>query len=448
MGLFFVEPSPDINTPLKHSDNQTIIYITSEGFAEKEITIPVGGTVTWINTDVKEHWPASDFHPTHTIYPESGIENCGKKKESTIFDACKGLMKGEKYSFTFTQVGSWGYHDHLFPSLTGLIRVVSPKDNQTKIEEEVSLPIPLPERFRALEGNTQAKILNTMSKDNPKKGWEYLKRSFVLNGEMLGEGHTLAHIVGKNAYTKNGFAGIEICDPTFGYGCYHGVTEQFLINEGPEKIREAMDTCRRLFPSESQKNQLPYYSCIHGIGHGLMTWNGLVLKKALFDCDRLDQQEQSYCYDGAFMEFSSSALPQNYFDKENLWGMCIDLDKKYAMGCARHLPLMLNRTFLMTKDDTIAFCKTAPTKILRDGCTDRLAFIIVHTIKDIMEIESACKKIDTEEYQSRCITTAAGELVFQRYQEAEEKAGYLCDSLSKKWQEKCREYVQNIIQSN
>ena len=431
------------------SDSQTVVYITHDGLSEKEITIPVGGTVTWINTDTNAHWPASDFHPTHTMYSKSGIEKCGTTDESVIFDACKGILQGEKYSFTFMSVGSWTYHDHLFPSFLGVVHVVSREDSFQSIKKEV-LPssTPTPEKFRTLKGDVQAEILETMSKEDPKTGWEYLKEAFVVNGEVVSEAHTLAHIIGNNIYKKNSFVGIGICDPTFAYGCYHGVTEQFLLNEGPEKIRETMGMCRDIFPSKLQKNELPYYSCIHGIGHGLLTWNNLVLEKALYDCDRLDEQERSYCYDGVFMEFSSSA-PQNSFDTQNLWSVCTDLNEKYAMGCARYLPSMLQGKFLMTQDDTITFCKSAPTKTLRDGCTDNFAFSLAYTGNDTINvIESTCKKIDTEEYQSRCITTAAGELVFQGYQDSKENANKLCDSLSNKWQVECHESVRNIEQSH
>lgn len=255
--LFF----PDSSTSLPYYlDNKAIIYITNGGFSEKDITIPVGGTVTWINTTAKAHWPASDFHPTHSIYPESGIENCGTKKEKVIFDACKGIMEGEEYSFTFTRVGSWNYHDHLFPSLVGTVDVVLTEDDINNDGKDTSLsPIPTPEEFRALNGNEQSEILNAISKDNPKAGWEYLKQSFILNGEIMEEGHSLSHIAGANIYEKRGFKGIEICDPTFSYGCYHGVTEQFLINKGPEKIRDAMDICRSIFNSEPKKNKTKKY---------------------------------------------------------------------------------------------------------------------------------------------------------------------------------------------
>jgi plastocyanin len=85
------------------------VLITSSGFTPSTLTIKVGDTVTFINKDSNPHWPASDPHPTHTNYPG--------------FDALRPLKTGESYSFTFTKQGAWGYHDHLNPSLRGIIIV-------------------------------------------------------------------------------------------------------------------------------------------------------------------------------------------------------------------------------------------------------------------------------------------------------------------------------------
>jgi|SRR3989344_4085445 len=105
---------------LNNNENQAssnTIEITSSGFNPKELTIKQGDTVTWINKDTIGHWPASAVHPTHTVYPESG--GCIGSK----FDACKGLVQGESWIFTFNEKGSWNYHDHLVTGLFGKIIV-------------------------------------------------------------------------------------------------------------------------------------------------------------------------------------------------------------------------------------------------------------------------------------------------------------------------------------
>ncbi len=100
-----------------------VIEITSDGFSPSTLEINKGETVTFINKDSREHWPASAMHPTHRAYPGSDREKCGTSEQNNIFDACRDLKAGESYSFTFNEVGSWNYHDHLNTGMFGKIIV-------------------------------------------------------------------------------------------------------------------------------------------------------------------------------------------------------------------------------------------------------------------------------------------------------------------------------------
>lgn len=86
-----------------------IIEITSVGFSPASVTIAPGTTVEFVNKDTDSHWPASAVHPIHNVCPG--------------FDALRGLVQDESYSFTFTEQKECPYHDHLRPSLKGTIRV-------------------------------------------------------------------------------------------------------------------------------------------------------------------------------------------------------------------------------------------------------------------------------------------------------------------------------------
>jgi plastocyanin len=91
-----------------NSVQTTNISITSQGFSPPIITVKAGAIVTWTNNSLSTVRVASDPHPTHTDLPglDSGV-----------------LNSGASYSFTFTQIGQWGYHDHLSPSVTGKVIV-------------------------------------------------------------------------------------------------------------------------------------------------------------------------------------------------------------------------------------------------------------------------------------------------------------------------------------
>lgn len=110
------QPQPTAPIPPTSTAGNTVEIISS-GFSPNTLTINVGDTVTFVNKDSTTHWPASNIHPTHTLYPESG--GCIGSK----FDACNSLAQGETFSFTFNEKGSWNYHDHLQPGLTGTIIV-------------------------------------------------------------------------------------------------------------------------------------------------------------------------------------------------------------------------------------------------------------------------------------------------------------------------------------
>lgn len=87
------------------------VMLTDAGFTPHEITIRVGGTVTFSTTRALPFWPASDSHPSHSIYPE--------------FDPHGPIAANEHWTFRFDKVGDWGYHDHLRSYFTGTIHVVS-----------------------------------------------------------------------------------------------------------------------------------------------------------------------------------------------------------------------------------------------------------------------------------------------------------------------------------
>jgi plastocyanin len=99
------------------------VEITSSGFSPSNLEIKAGDSVTWINKDSAQHWPASAVHPTHKVYPGSDIAKCDTAEQSKIFDACKGLVQGESWTFTFNEKGSWNYHDHLVSERVGKIIV-------------------------------------------------------------------------------------------------------------------------------------------------------------------------------------------------------------------------------------------------------------------------------------------------------------------------------------
>lgn len=97
-----------INVPVAQPTSHTVTY-TETGFSPATLTIKNGDTVTFKNNSARTFWPASNDHPSHTIYPE--------------FDPKQTIAAGSSWSFTFTKTGSWKYHDHRAANLGGVVIV-------------------------------------------------------------------------------------------------------------------------------------------------------------------------------------------------------------------------------------------------------------------------------------------------------------------------------------
>lgn len=115
IGVYFFIPkdSKTINTsvtPEIQGEATATIVRTESGYEPKELTVKKGDIVLWTNQSGEFHWPASDLHPTHGIYPE--------------FDPLKPIAEGEEWKFKFDKVGVWKFHDHIRANKVGTITVV------------------------------------------------------------------------------------------------------------------------------------------------------------------------------------------------------------------------------------------------------------------------------------------------------------------------------------
>lgn len=103
-------PVPGMDVPEMIVSQEIRVIYNSQGFSPKTVTIKKGDSVVFENKTGKAASVASDEHPTHLLYPE--------------FDQYKTAQRGKtEFSFTFEKVGTWKYHDHLNPTMTGTVVV-------------------------------------------------------------------------------------------------------------------------------------------------------------------------------------------------------------------------------------------------------------------------------------------------------------------------------------
>lgn len=92
--------------------NQRVVEVvlTDDGYNPSNLVITKGTEVVFRTDRNKQHWPASNIHPSHNIYSE--------------FDPKRPLEPDEEWSFIFERVGEWGMHDHIRSYYVGKVKVV------------------------------------------------------------------------------------------------------------------------------------------------------------------------------------------------------------------------------------------------------------------------------------------------------------------------------------
>ncbi|MEK7509929.1 MAG: hypothetical protein AAB605_04455 [Patescibacteria group bacterium] len=119
-------------------------------------------------------------------------------------------------------------------------------------------------------------------------------------------------------------------------GYYHGVLEGVFGEEGAEWLLTHLDSiCEDIEGKE--RYSYSYFSCVHGVGHGLMAYFDHELFESLEGCDKLSGAwEQSTCYGGVFMEnviSDSPDEPSKFLKRDDPLYPCNAVDDVYRYQC-------------------------------------------------------------------------------------------------------------------
>lgn len=118
-----VDPTPVLPPATVTATITVTVDYTDSGFSPNAVTINRGDTVVFENKSSSSFWPASNNHPTHTLYDGTSLQQHCASPTGDTFDACGGIPPGGSWSFTFNKSGTWNYHNHLRASDTGTIIV-------------------------------------------------------------------------------------------------------------------------------------------------------------------------------------------------------------------------------------------------------------------------------------------------------------------------------------
>lgn len=377
------------------------ITITPEGFEPATVSINKGTTITFVNKDKVARWPASNIHPTHLIYPE--------------FDPKKPIRAGDSWTFKFNKAGTWKYHDHLFPHQGGVVKVIGEKtESKTFFDNILGI-------LRKLRGVTPF---------DPQSEWKKVAD------------HDQAHFFGSKIWGKFGISAVKYCQPSFAFGCYHGFSDSAL-SSGLEPLPKIAKACELVGKVDSG----PWASCIHGIGHGVGTYfQTNDLQSALSTCSRL-KNGKTYCFDGVFMEFVTSASKAFYSkgSKYNPFYPCESVSKEYRQACARNQPSVMTKFYSMSFEEIAQACLKATDKNIRFNCIDSIGLGIGQKSKGDPEfIKSGCGRIKNLSAFSQCVSAAAGEIIFQNFQGWQENSKIACQSLPAPYNSSCQERIEKV----
>lgn len=228
---------------------QNIILRLPSGFYPKVMHIEPNESVRFINLSDFPTWPASGPHPTHTTYAE--------------FDPQNSMPFGHSWTFMFDREGTYPFHDHNAPQLTGII--ISGNGDYSQVTD-YSICRELPDEAQQA-ACVEIYYRNITTHENFPRAQEIF---YEITALYPGSCHTFAHDLGKNAYSAyldGQMPDIGSEASSCGYGFWHGFTTAMQTDRGVDASKEF---CSSLGGSTELLQNANRMNCYHGVGIGLI----------------------------------------------------------------------------------------------------------------------------------------------------------------------------------
>lgn len=305
MGVFATFVTPKLDSILhQFIRGEAVVTLTENGFSPKEITIKKGETVRFVTTLEDPFWPASDLHPTHTIY--------------AAFDPKAPVDPSKGWEFTFSEEGRWRYHDHLDPQNIGIVIVQDKDEKSARVEDFCD----------SLQGSAKIQCFDQTLEQHLKEGgieaaFEYFVSIYAKDSDVPEVCHGWAHRLGEvefELYKEGKEVSLRKEAAFCSYGYFHGFINAMV------KETQSLESARAFCEQAIQKND-PMMGdmgshCIHGIGHSIATlalqdqmkWGDLqpLVEKGVSACDELYATSSRGCIDGMLHEIYLSMVRGDY----------------------------------------------------------------------------------------------------------------------------------------
>lgn len=300
------------------------IVLTEDGFHPRVLTVNENDTVTFVNGRDKYFWPATDFHPTHTLFP--------------AFDAGEPLAPGASYTFTFKKSGVYPFHDHLSAFYFGIIRV---KDAQGVVADNC----------HEQGGDFQCwqnEVFFALAEHGVDAAYDEVTRLYEAEPTFTTSCHSIAHNIGLASYqfyTKNPDFILSPQATACGAGFYHGFMEGYIGATGD--ILGAQKVCDDIGERLSEEAPDARLQCYHGIGHGAVETSvassgsfgsrDAFITEALKSCASVSEGQERYrCASGVFNGIANFYITGAYglsATKESPYLLCARQAEEYKESC-------------------------------------------------------------------------------------------------------------------
>jgi plastocyanin len=275
------------------------VVLTPDGFSPEKVRISQGTTVTFTTTTGKAFWPASDLHPSHSIYP--------------AFDPKEPVAATASWSFTFNDQGTFSFHDHLSPYYTG--EVIVGKGRNTPSLRSLMGAVFASEVTRCdglsdadKKGCWISQVRDTVKNHGLDRGATLVKKLYDHDPIFGPNCHDVTHGLGRAAYEfPQGTH--EVSVPEYyslcGFGFYHGFMET-LIQLGGD-IAQAKALCDGIAGDNDANVRVSRAVCYHGVGHGAVLQHenstddiATIIEAGLPLCDKVSAEEgaRANCVNG------------------------------------------------------------------------------------------------------------------------------------------------------
>jgi len=426
-----------------HTGDTYTVQMTANGFVPSRLDVLAGDTLLFKNSDQSDHWPASDVHPTHQLYPE--------------LDAQRPIAPGESWSFALFRPGVWGFHDHLNPQFTGQV-VVLPDAHPVATDStgtgsqpgalarffaavkrfyervfeagKLFLAEAFPPRATASQASPTEVVaaqVETEFRPPTAADLEDIYSGLVLGCEsedfdcltgffrdetssfgptlaidlllrLRDDGrvsstvdeHALGHHIGRQtaeSFGVNENAFLLCPMAALNGGCQHGFFE-YVLGKTTTSAEAANLICSSLDEQYSAKFR---FYCYHGVGHGVMMAAAYDLDRALSMCDTfLGLTAQDGCWQGVFMENVNAGMRgdarEGVFSTSDPLAPCNGVAEKYQHEC-----YVNHAGYLMTYfANDVGLATTACLQALEDfigSCLQSIGLMVTNPVwqPDLLE---------------------------------------------------------------